>query len=805
MPHTDEYNGGVCVENYTAVPGFQQETKTRRPMTRLRAFLPLCVAVAVLTAWASSAQAQDGDEGIAAKEAMLLDPAVSESDKIGATNYLLGAFAAGKQAALEPVKKVLQGDDSAESRQNMVPVLKVLAKAGIPAELLDLVVAKLASGDKAIRDTAFNALASSANISSRDLYARCIAIVKNPQQPEFSRISAARLIGTMGNPAAVSTLLKILREEKALKLEIRKELVRALGELKDLGVVEYLISLIDGNDKEFSRIVVDALGQITYHNYGPDRKKWAAFWRDKKKRHKPLTREKLLEDFIESLQGELAASVLEKLKAQNLDKIIEIIDYSGGTINPPSKYGKRYPKLVDVAVRQLLAIKIPDEKFPAVIAKLNQLLLYDNEEVKRTVLVNYFSSPSARQHGDSIPLLLARYQDPLEPLRMEALAALKNVVGVVVGGDPGKLDASLRKRLEDAMIAGLAGDHKTRMNAVDILGFGLRSRNALDPLAACLEFQDAPDATAEAGQFRVKICQNMHHILSANGKESLSEKKRLAFTGILGRSFLKDDYIRHVVALPLANIGYEKAFELEGAKYNGVSDLLGSRLKPGSPRKVVEGVLKALEQIKSSQSEQKVLDALKDEKVIPRNDKADNSLAVTALNTLKSVGGSASLGTMLESWTGSKITPVRTAAWEVVAACAERLLQSKHYDTLLQYRGAVGKPQEADGTPARLAQDKALDALAKADAGLKAEQASVSNLVALLDPANAEQKAKASAQIEEMAARNPSLRLTLAAGLAGKRPEAIRNEVHKLLVKLTGRKNIPNDYARWKEWLEKNP
>ena len=783
-------------------------------MIRLKAFPRFLLAVIVLLAWACAGHAQDNNNIIAAKERILLDPKADPGEKGEATSYLLGAFDGGNSDALGPIRKVLQGDDSAESRANIEPVLRVLAEDsdGIRAGLLELVVAKLSSGNAAIRDAAFKTLASPVNIASDklNLYQKVILIVQDPKQSDFARIAAARLIGKTGNSAALPTLLNILRKETGLKMEIKIEVVRAMGELKDLAAVAHLISLIDGDNKEFSRVVVDALRQITYHNYGLDRDKWVKFWQDKREQHKPLTRERLLEDFIISLQGALAASALEELEAQKIDKIIEIIDYSGGSINPPSKYGRHYPQLVDVAVKQLLAIKVPDDKFPAVIAKLNQLLLYDNEEVKRTVLVNYFSS-SARQHKDSIPVLLARYQDKLDPLRMEALTALKNVVNVVVGGDRSRLAPEMLKQLEDVMIAALSGDHKTRMNAVDILGFGLRSRNALARMAGFLEFKDVPDKGGESRQFRAKICQNMHHILNTNGKVPLPEKDRLALTAILGRSFLRDDHIRHVVALPLGDIGYEKPFKLEDVEYQGATGLLGSWLKPGSPRNVIEGVLKALEQINSPQSEQKVLQALANDKVIPPSEESENPLAVTALNTLKSIGGDASLAQMLQVWIKVETPSISTAAWEVVAGYADRLLQGRHYDHLLRYGDAItkaaGEKPEPKDTTARKAQDRALKAVESALKGLQGEQSRITNeLIKQLDPKNAKRK-NALKAIREMTGRNHSLRLTLAAGLAGEYAPEIKAEVHKLLVELTGQKDIPANYAAWKDWLEveKNP
>lgn len=760
----------------------------------------------------AAAAAAQGDEEIAAKARILQDPAAAADEKKLATATLLGAFGAGKEAALEPIKAVLQGDDSAESQANMVPVLNVFENDGIRAGLLEMVLAKLSSGNPAIRNAAFNALASPANISSNQatLYEKMVAMAQEAEQADFARISAARLIGKIGNPDAVPVLLDILNSEPGLKTEVRIEMARALGELKDLDAVEPLIAMIDAANKDFSRVVVDVLVQITYHNYGLEKEKWVKFWQEKNSQHKPITREKLLEDFIRNLQGDLASSVLEELKAQNLDKIIEILDYSGGNINPPSKYGKRYPELVDAAVRQLLTIKMTDEKFPAVIVKLDQLLLYDNEAVKKTVL-SYFATPSARQGMESVPALLARHRDKLESaeIRSLALGALKNVVNIVAGGDSSRLATEVLDPLENAMIEALNGDHKTRMDAVDILGFGLRSRDALVPLATLLQFKDAPDGSEEARQFRVKICQNMHQILVSNDRPPLPEEMGLSLTLILGRSFLKDDHIRHVAALPLADIDYEKPLELEGSSYEGATTLLGSLLKPGGPRNVIEGVLIALEQIKSAKSEQAVLDALADDKTIPRNDPAENSLAVTALNTLKGIGGNASLGRIAKEWIGTEILPARAAAWDAAAACADRLLQAGRYDALLSYRDALAAaPQEAGGTRARTAQDLALKALADADLALKAGQKRVSEeLVPKLDPENEQENQKARKAIKEMAARNPSLRLILAEALnpSSALSAEIKTEAHNLLVEITGAQVPQNDYEKWKEWLQKNP
>jgi len=759
--------------------------------------------------FSNAATAQDPAQEIAERGRILGDPAIPAADKMHAANYLLGMFDGGNKDALNPIVAVLQGDASPESQANMLPVLSALEEDGLRAGLFELVVAQLSSANAEIRAAAFKTLSGPRNISSNLLYPKVVAMVQDPQQPDLARISAARLIAKIGNPEAAPTLENILKNEPGLAIETRIEVVRAVGELKTLDVVEYLISLIDPNNKKFSSAVVDALERITFHNFGLDQAAWSAFWT----MHKGETREKLVEDFIEKLQNKLADSVKLELK-DNLKKILEIMNYSGADINPPSMYGARYPEMVEEAVKILSqpGIAVDDANFALVIERVNKLLLYDDDAVKKAVLENYFSASSAaRQDKSSIPVLLARFQDQLEAAEIRALAlvALKNVVDKVVGGNPAALDPPVLADLENAMIAAVASpDQATRLTAVDILGSGLRSRNALMPMAKFLEFQDAPAADPDAVTFRVRICQSLHPILANAGRPPLDPPTQQALVTVLGRCFLKDEAIRQYVPLPLADIGFDAPFELEGVKYDGTSQFLGNWLAEGKPPALIEAILVALGQINTPKAEQALLAALDNEKIIPRTPPADKkSLAEVALGSLKSVGGNATVAKMLQGgWLVSQVAPIRDAAWQALAGCAAKTLANGQYDPLLSYQAAItGLPAEADGTPSHDAQLQATDTLKNAEAKLKEAHEELWGAIGRLNPTDPNLPA-AIEQIKQKIAQNPSLLGTLieALGPSSTYSAEIKNEVHKLLVEITGAQDVPNDYAKWKEWQDKH-
>jgi len=755
-----------------------------------------------------SAFAQDPVQEIAQRAKMLADPAVPAVDKMHAANYLLGLFDGGNKDALGPISAVMQGNDSPESQANMLPVLTALEENGLRDGLLELVVAKLTSANAEIRNAAFKTLSSPRNIFSEALYPKVIAIVQDAQQADLARVAAARLIAKIGNPAAAPILENILKGEPKLAVETRIEVVRALGEMKTLNVVEYLISLIDPNNKKFSGAVAEALERITFHNFGLDQAAWTAFWN----LHKGETRERLVEDFIEKLQNKLADSVKAELPG-NIKKILEIMNYSGADINPPSMYGARYPEMVAEAVKILShpGLTIDDPTFAQVIERVNKLLLYDDDDVKKAVLQNYFAASSvARQDKSSIPVLIGRYQDALESveIRTLALVALKNVVDKVVAGNSAVLDPAVLTNLENMMVAALASpDQATRLTAVDILGSGLRSRNALLPMAKLLEFQDAPNADPNAITFRVRICQSLHPMLTANTKQPLDAATQQALVTLLGRCFLKDEAIRQYVPLPLADVGYETPFEFEGAKYEGTSQFLGTWLAEGKPPALVEAILVALGQINSTKSEQIVLAALDNEKIVPRAPAPDKkSLAEVALATLRAIGGNATVAKMLQGgWPANPAAPVKTAAWQALAGCAAKMLANGQYDMLLAYQPAVAAiPAEADGTPSREAQAQTLETLKNADAKLKEVREEFWGSLGRLNPQDPNLPA-ARDQIKQKIAQNPSLLATLveALGPSSTYSPEIKNEVHKLLVEITGVQDVPNDYAKWKEWLDK--
>ena len=760
-------------------------------------------------AFSNAALARDPTQEIAQRANILNDPAVPAADKMHAANYLLGMFDGGNKDALGPLAAVLQGDASPESQANMLPILAALEDDGLRDGLFEPVVAQLSSANAEIRDAAFKTLSGPRNISSSLLYPKVVTIVQDPNQPDLARIAAARLIGKIGNPEAAPTLENILKNEPALAVETRIEVVRAVGELKTLDVVEYLITLIDPSNKKFSSAVVDALERITFHNFGLDQAAWSAFWA----MHKGETREKLVEDFIEKLQNKLADSVKLELK-DNLKKILEIMNYSGEDINPPSMYGAHYPEMVEEAMKILSqpGITVDDQNFALVIERVNKLLLYDDDAVKKAVLSNYFSASSvARQDKSSIPALLARFQDALENAEIRALAlvALKNVVDKVVGGNPAALDPPVLADLENAMIAAMASpDQATRLTAVDILGSGLRSRNALMPMSKFLEFQDAPAADADAATFRVRICQSMHPILANAARQPLDPATQQALITALGRAFLKDDAIRQYVPLPLADIGLDTPFEIDGVKYDGTSQFLGAWLAEGKPAALIEAILVALGQLNSPKAEQALLAALDNEKIIPRTPAADKkSLAEVALGSLKSVGGNATVAKMLQGgWLASPAPPIRNAAWQALAGCAAKLLANGQYDMLLSYQAAItGLPAEADGTPSHDAQLQAADTLKNAAAKLKEAGEELWGAIGRLNPGDPNLPA-ATEQIKQKIALNPSLLGTLieALGPSSTYSADIKNEVHKLLVEITGAQDVPNDYAKWKEWQDKH-
>lgn len=775
--------------------------------------LPLILLL--MAAFSPAATAQGPAQEIAARAAILADPAVPPADKVNAANYLLGQFDAGNKDAIAPIVNVLNGDDSPESQANMLPVLGALGENGLREGLFELVVGRLSSTNAEMRSAAFKTLSGARNISSDLLYPKVIAMVQDPQQPDLARIAAARLIGRIGNAAAAPALENVLKTEPNLAIETRIEVVRALGELKTLSAVEYLISLIDPNNKKFSSAVVDALEMITFHNFGLDQEAWNAFWA----MYRGETREKLVEDFIKKLQNKLADSVKMEL-AGNIKKILEIMNYTGADINPPSMYGERYPEMVEEAVKILAqpGMTLSEEDFALVTERVNKLLLYDDDAVKRAVLANYFSAASAaRQDKSSMPALLGRYSDALESaeIRSLALVALKNVVDKVVGGNPAVLDPAALTDLENAMVAALASlDQAARLTAVDILGSGLRSRNALMSMAKLLEFQDAPDPDPNAITFRVRICQSLHAILTAPGRPALDPPTQAALIAVLGRCFLKDEAIRQYVPLPLADAGYETSgaslvlIEIEGAKYDGPAQFLGAWLAEGKPPALIEAILVALTQVNNPKGEEVVLAALDNEKIIPRTPPADKkSLAEVALGTLKVIGGNATLSRILQGgWLANPVVPVRNAAWQAALGCANKLLAAGEYDMLLSYQAAIESiPPEADGTPSKEAQMQTLGTLKAGEAKLKEAREEFWGSIGRLNPADPNEAA-AMEQIKQKIAQNPSLLGTLieALGPSSTYSAEIKAEAHKLLVEITGAQDIPNEYAKWKEWYDKN-
>jgi hypothetical protein len=277
---------------------------------------------------------------------------------------------------------------------------------------------------------------------------------------------------------------------------------------------------------------------------------------------------------------------------------------------------------------------------------------------------------------------------------------------------------------------------------------------------------------------------------------------------VLARCFLKDDAIRQYVPLPLADVGYEAPFEVEGMKYEGTSQFLGGWLAEGKPPALLEAILVALGQINSPKAEQVLLAALDNEKIIPRTPPPDKkSLAEVALGSLKNIGGNATVAKMVQGgWLAGQVAPIRNAAWQALAGCAARLLAGGQYDTVLSYQAAVtALPAEADGTPSHDAQLQMLDTLKNAEAKLKEVREEFWGSIGRLNPAEPNLPAAAE-QIKAQIAQNPSLLATLieALGPSSTYSAEIKNEVHKLLVEITGAQDVPNDYAKWKEWLDKH-
>ena len=103
-------------------------------------------------------------------------------------------------------------------------------------------------------------------------------------QESFSiKLSALERLAVYGKGTAVAAerAVVILKKDKYLKL--RQAAVYALHKILDKGAIPHLISALADKDKAVRDALVKTLVKLTGQKFGTDQKKWAAWWKAKKK------------------------------------------------------------------------------------------------------------------------------------------------------------------------------------------------------------------------------------------------------------------------------------------------------------------------------------------------------------------------------------------------------------------------------------------------------------------------------------------------------------------------------------------
>ncbi len=98
---------------------------------------------------------------------------------------------------------------------------------------------------------------------------------------------AVEVLGAIGKPAVVP-LINALESEDA---KVRKRAAESLGRIGDKQAVEPsinaavkpLINALENEGKNFSFVIIVALGQITGQDFGEDLTKWREWWEKNKK------------------------------------------------------------------------------------------------------------------------------------------------------------------------------------------------------------------------------------------------------------------------------------------------------------------------------------------------------------------------------------------------------------------------------------------------------------------------------------------------------------------------------------------
>ena len=676
------------------------------------AIVPMCLVLIV----APVVLAQSNIDELGA---ILLDPDKSEKRKLIAATSLIERFNGGEAKALAYLDNALGGPDG-EIPANAKPVLYVLESKEIPEPLHAVVIEKLGSENADVRKAAEKAITSEENRKSDKLYSAILATLKDETKPDTVRISAARIIGNSHRRTACATLVGVLNGKGGLKEKIRIEVVRALGSLGNLKAVEPLIDILGKYGPPVDRTAAGALYNLTYHNFGTDGKKWKVFW-DKNRTEDPTD---LMKKYIEALQHDRAQALIAKLRDKPaFDVIMEVLDGSSSDLTPRDRFGGLLPDLVGEAVAALIKAPPDEEQFNRAIPRLIEMLLSDDVRIRSAVL-DYFSNRGAgvRQHIDSIGPLLDRYLDSAEEnaVKDKALAALQVVISKVRG--PGSLklkDGALLVRLETAMIAAIEDSpRERRLQAVEILGAGMRTVSGLIGLARFLEFDEKPSGEKEGIELRRSVAYSINAVLEGNIGLKLGEEQKRKLAVALGRAFLEDAKVSADLARPLANLGYTGGIVI-GAdeKFTGVSELLESRLARGVDRELKQKVLEAFSKLTDPNPEGIIIEALGDEeKIDPKDNPATGrSLTETAIITLRTVGRENAFTFLLENrWVQNSNQKIRIEAWKALAGIGKNLLDNGRWDLLAEKEETFEQAAAAIPNGDRAAVENLRDTIKKA-------------------------------------------------------------------------------------------